>query len=865
MTLAAGTLLGPYEILSPLGAGGMGEVYRARDPRLNRDVAVKVLPEEFFEGEEKSARFEREARLLAALNHPGIAAIYSFEEIPGSSSSSSSSTRHVLVMELVEGQTLRKLLAGEVLPLKRLLSYATQMAEGLAKAHATGIVHRDLKPENVMVTREGGVKILDFGLAKLVEDPALQGELTQSPTASVPTGAGVVLGTVPYMSPEQALGKPLDFRSDQFSFGSILYEMASGRRAFLHSSAPETMAAIIREETAPLASTAPDLPLPLRWIVERCLAKDPEDRYASTKDLARDLARLRDGASDLLTSSGTRAAASARPGAPRALLIAAAALATGAVLAVIATRKPPAGPPVWRPLTFRRGSIGGARFGPDGKTVVYAAAWQGRPVQLFTTRLDSTESTALPLPSANLAAVSGKGMLAIVLPRNLAPVVAEVSLAGGAPRELVEGGRPGSLTLAVSPADWSPNGDGLAVSRDGQLEFPIGKVLVPRTAEASVRSPRFSPDGRRIAFIQSKEGREAIGVTDLNGKKTILSEGWEIVTSLAWHPRTGEIWYSARAQNTRFGVVELNAVSLSGVRRVVARTPTLMIIEDIAPDGGVLLRSDDWPTTMTCLPPGASREVDLTWLDFSIGVDLSDDGQDLLFTEGGAAEGSKSAVYMRKTDGSSPAVRLGDGLAQKLSPDRKWVVQVTPERIKLLPTGAGESLTIMDEGLEYRGAWMFPDGKRLLVQARPGGKFSRLYVRDLAAGPPRPFTPDGFGCDALSPDGTIVVGGDKEGNVVLIPVDGGAPRPLPGLGPLDFIMNFDTAGKSLFVTRSGLPLRIDRYDIASGSRSLWKEIALADPTGVEDMSNAQLTPDGACYCYSFMRGLSRLYYVEGLR
>ncbi len=298
MTLAPGSRLGPYEILAPLGKGGMGEVYRARDTRVDRTVALKVLPEEFFESEERRGRFEREARLLASLNHPGIATLYSFEEIPSrssSSSSSSSSPRHVMVMELIEGETLRALLAGGALPAKKLLRIASQVADGLAKAHGAGIVHRDLKPENVMVTRDGFAKILDFGLAKVSRTEAAESGETALSTLSQMTEPGSVMGTVAYMAPEQALGKPVDFRSDLFAFGSVLYEMATGRKAFARASAPETMTAIIREEPEPVERAAPEAPAGLRWIVERCLAKDPDGRYGSTRDLARDLAQLGDG------------------------------------------------------------------------------------------------------------------------------------------------------------------------------------------------------------------------------------------------------------------------------------------------------------------------------------------------------------------------------------------------------------------------------------------------------------------------------------------------------------------------------------------------------------------------------------------
>ena len=864
MTLAAGTLLGPYEILAPLGAGGMGEVYRARDRRVDRAVALKVLPEEFFESEEKRVRFEREAKLLASLNHPGIATLYSFEEVPGSSPSSSS--RHILVMELIEGETLRARLAAGALPTKRVLAWAAQIAEGLAKAHASGIVHRDLKPENLMVTKDGTVKILDFGLAKLTGPAGGSGERTQTPTVSALTEAGVVLGTVVYMSPEQARGEPLDFRSDQFSFGSILYEMITGKRAFARASAPETMAAIIRDEPEPLAAVAPAIPVPLRWIVERCLAKEPDERYASTKDLARDLARLRDGTSDL-TSGGAREPA--RRATRRAIPVVAAFAASflaggGLVWAFLARGTAPA--PVWRPLTFRRGTIGGARFAPDGKTVVYSAAWQGDPMQLFTTRLDSTESTALPLPSANLASISGKGMLAIVLPREPSPVVAEVSLAGGAPHELVDGSWL-SLPFAPGVADWAPGERGLAVMRNWGLEFPIGKVLFAgRSGDGIGGSIRFSPDGTRIAFVAGQVGSRMVGVTDLAGHQTILRAGLDNATSVAWHPLTGEVWFSGREQNTRFGVVELRAISLAGKERVVARAPTLLVVEDIAPDGTVLVRSDDWSTTMACLPPGATREVNLSWQDFSTGMDLSDDGRDVLFTESGAAGGASGAVYLRRTDGSAPAVRLGEGkIAGGVSRDGKWAVRVSPDRLVLLPVGPGEARTLQDEGLEYvRAAW-FPDGRRLLLEARERGKSPRLYVRDLAGGPPRPLTAEGFGFAALAPDGKSVVAWDPSQNAVLLPVEGGSPRPIPALGRGDFVLRFDASAKGLFVYRQRLPLRIERLEIETGVRTLWKEVAIADPTGFDRFFSVQVTPDGACYCYSVMRELSRLYAVEGLR
>src|ERR1700674_1938239 len=281
MALTSGTKLGPYEIQSPLGAGGMGGVYRARDPRLERSVAIKILPAAFSADCDRLDRFEQEARSASALNHPNIVTIYELGQ-DGSS--------HYIAMELVEGKTLRELLASGLLPMQKAIEIAAQVAEGLTKAHEAGITHRDLKPENLMVSNDGSVKILDFGLAKLASPRRGRSDMS---TTSL-TSSGLVLGTVGYMSPEQAGGVPLDFRSDQFSFGLVLYEMVTGKRAFQRSTAAETLVAILREHPEPIGVHNPDVPAPLCWAIERCLAKEPDKRYVSTRDLARELAAIRD-------------------------------------------------------------------------------------------------------------------------------------------------------------------------------------------------------------------------------------------------------------------------------------------------------------------------------------------------------------------------------------------------------------------------------------------------------------------------------------------------------------------------------------------------------------------------------------------
>src|ERR1700687_1827926 len=299
MALPSGTNIGPYEILSPLGAGGMGEVYRAKDSRLGRDVALKILPESFSRDADRLRRFEQEARAVAALNHPNILAIHDIGEQGGSP---------FLVSELLEGESLRAVLDRGALPQRKAIDWARQIAHGLAAAHEKGIVHRDLKPENIFVTKDGRVKILDFGLAKLTHQEE-GGQATNVPTASAGTEPGVVLGTLAYMSPEQVKGKHADSRSDIFSFGAILYEMLSGQRAFHGDSAAETMSAILREDPPDLSVTNQSISPGLERIVRHCIEKNPEQRFHSAHDVAFALEALSG-----LAASGAPAAGAAATG-----------------------------------------------------------------------------------------------------------------------------------------------------------------------------------------------------------------------------------------------------------------------------------------------------------------------------------------------------------------------------------------------------------------------------------------------------------------------------------------------------------------------------------------------------------------------
>jgi serine/threonine protein kinase len=564
MSLPAGTKLGPYEILTPLGAGGMGEVYRARDTRLGREVAVKVLAAGTTESKERTLRFEREARAASALNHPNIVTIHDIGEEKGTI---------YIAMELVDGTTLREGSAG-ALPPKKILDIAVQIADGLAKAHAAGIVHRDLKPENVMVSKDGYVKILDFGLAKLVETKAGDGAglPTSAPTA---TREGMVMGTVGYMSPEQASGAALDFRSDQFSFGAILYEITTGRRAFQRNTAAETLTAIIREDPPPIDQANAKVPAPLRWLVERCLEKDPDERYASTKDLARDLARLRQRLPEA-TGSGETAASSARRETESAQS--------------------------FQRLSFRRGTVLSARFAPDAQTVIYGAAWEGNPFRLFSTRRESPESSALMLPDAEILSISSTGMMAISLDRHWAGrfmwtgTLAQVSILGGAPREIEDD---------VQGADWGPDGE-IAIVRvvagKHRLEYPINTVLYETAGWIS--HARVSPDGERVAFIDHPvpgDDGGSVVVVDRSGTTSVLSTGWITAYGLAW-PRHGrEVWFTA----TRAGVARsVWAVALSGEERLLLRALSELTIQDVSSDGRILITSDNGKVGIIGQPPG---------------------------------------------------------------------------------------------------------------------------------------------------------------------------------------------------------------------------------------------------------------------
>ncbi len=881
MSLPAGAKLGRYEIRSQLGAGGMGEVYRARDEKLNRDVAIKVLPASLSQDQDRLRRFEQEAQAAGALNHPNILAVYDGGMHDGSP---------YLVSELLEGETLRERLGAHAssvpLPQRKAVDYATQIARGLAAAHAHSIVHRDLKPENIFITGDGQVKILDFGLAKLIEPVSASQILTDLPTRKLNTTPGTVMGTLGYMSPEQVDGKSVDYRSDIFSFGVVLYEMLSGRRAFPHrETLRETLHAIAKEDPPVLSELNPHLSPSLEKVVERCLEKKPDDRFQSTRDLAFALEAL-SGASttshpELSTAPNLELSSSPAVAAPvslrlwKGLTVAAVivAVAFGVGGFILGKRAGTTSLPSYQRLTFSRGTIWNARFAPDGQTVVYSARWNGNPLDVFATRAGKTDSRSLKLDNTDLLAISASNEMAVL--RNRQYLGAWFISRGTLARMSIEGGAARDLLEDVQEADWSSDGTMLAVVRwvngQNQLEYPIGKVLYKTTGYIS--HPRISPKGDLVAFMDHQvqgDNRGWVAVVNLTGKKTVLSGEWAGEEGLAWSPVGDEVWFTAHKGGEAFA---LHAVTLSGRERLILRMTASLMLHDISRDGHVLLTSFNRPNNVTGQSPGESKERDLSWFDRIYLTDLSPDGKTILFSNTGEGSGINYAVYLGKTDGSA-SVRLGDGGSQRLSPDGRWALALlyTPPQLVLLPTGAGEARSLERGPIEQYsgGASWFPDGKRVVFQGREPGHDWRCYIQSIEGGPPRPITPEGTtGTSSaifVSPDSKSVIASDAQHQRSFYPVEGGAPQPIPHLESADKILGWTSDGHSLYLAQTQeMPIRVYRFDPAKGRRELLKEVLPADPAGIFAPNNIFMTPDGKGYVYSVRRMLSDLYVVEGLK
>ena len=858
-----GKTLRSYRIESKLGAGGMGVVYKAVDSHLDRTAAIKVLSASAV-SEDREKRFVLEAKAASSLNHANIVTIYDIDtqEIDGK-------PIHYIAMEYVAGETLDHLIGRKGLRVRTALKYAAQIADALAAAHAAGIVHRDLKPSNVMVTPQGVVKVLDFGLAKLNEDAEGEADAfaeTMHGDGAPLTEEGTILGTVAYMSPEQAEGKKVDARSDIFSFGSMLYEMVTGQRAFAGGSKLSSLSAVLHKEPQPPSQAVPDTPPELDRIIARCMKKDPVRRWQSMADVKVALDELRDEM-ESSTVDPRRPSPNSTPAGRRATLPAKRWLILGglglllvglALGAYSARRYLRSAPVTFQRLTFRRGDVTAAKFGP-GDAVVYSAEWDGAPSTLFSTQPGNREARHLGLPTGRILSISHAGEMAILLGDDTVGTLASVPFSGGAPREMLEN---------VSGADWSPSGDTLAVVRTvggkHRLEYPVGTILY----ETDVRpplEPRVSGDGKLVAFFDydSEVGDYSLCVVGPNQPKQVLSRGWRAVGSLSWSPRGDEIWFSAGQGSDPV----LYAVDLSGKQRFLAQAPGWIVMQDVAADGRVLLSTVNSRLGIRYIDFDHSTERDLAWLDASMLSEISNDAKSLLFAELSYGEGRNAAIYLRKTDGSA-AVRLGYGNRPSLSPDGKWVVCIHREpgrsRLMLLPTGPGESRFLNVDGVYYESLGWFPDSKRVVFTGNESGHPVRTWMYDLDSEKATPLTAEGTKGSQVSPDGREFVIADKR-RLSIAPIGGGTPRPISELQNGETVVRWGGDGSHLFLRQpEGDTIKISRLDVATGRKEPWQTLKVPEP-GAVFVGALALSEDGKACAFSFQHDLANLYLVAGLK
>ena len=902
MPLSANSRLGPYEIVSVLGVGGMGEVYRARDSRLERDVAIKVLREDGAANADYRIRFEREARAVAALNHPNIVSVYDTGVAAG---------QQFIVSELIEGESLRGALKGRPLAFRKLIDVASQIADGLAAAHAAGFVHRDLKPENIMLAKDGRAKILDFGLARQVNTApkSLETAVFQDPSATsvFPSGsqnltkADVIVGTANYMSPEQVLGHEVDFRSDQFSFGLILYELASGKQPFTKSSSVETMAAIVREEPPALDEK---LPPPLRWIIERCLAKEPEQRYESTRDLYRDLKNLGDHLSEAYTSAAF-APVVTKPKPKLWRVIAVVGVGCLIVGALAAYLLKPSGQNIgkYRYSPFATDAIS-AVWSPDGKAVAYSSRVNG-VYQVFLRYLNSPVPIQLTHEKRTVQPLgwsSDKSHLILreYTDRKESPydTLYSVSTVGGELESIMD--------FDCDACDLSRDGKAFATLRKGsdntynvEISDPVGSPLktyapAPFSTKELYNVPHmyFSPDGKSILLFRSGENDQdeawllpypAGSGTPHRVLKTLPAI--QYTPSFSWMPDGRHIVVALAADEnapTHLWMADIESNNL-----IPLTTGTLNEISPVvAPHGKSLLYSqqtENLDIVSASIADGSASMLLSTGREESMAAWSANQPKLAWVTN----RSGPYEIWVRQPDGSDrPVVTAADFSSKgnrgfmnpSLSPDGNRVIYtrvddegVTRLWISSLAGGTPVRLTNMEHDSEYGGAWS-PDGSRFVYLQILNGKQSLVGVKTNGNATPTVLKNlgEGYYLPDWSPAGNWITYRDDKGWHLISP-DGKSTQ---DLGKIDTdYLAFSKNGQQLYGIQTGeTEADQDRAILFSLDPATGKQKAIRD-LGKDFRPSSSwvpgirfsLAPDGKSFVYGTAKERIDIWMLQGYR
>jgi Tol biopolymer transport system component/tRNA A-37 threonylcarbamoyl transferase component Bud32 len=900
MPLSPNSRLGPYEIKSALGVGGMGEVYRAHDSRLDRDVAIKILREDAAEDPERRARFEREAHAIAALNHPNVVAVYDFGIEDG---------QQYIVSELVEGEPLRSLLTGKRVLTRKLVDIGTQVANGLAAAHAAGFVHRDLKPENIILTAEGRAKILDFGLAHRqkppvgVNDTITGAESTMkfvspnSDAASL-THAGVILGTAAYMSPEQALGRETDFHSDQFSFGLILYELASGTHPFVKASPVETMAAIVREDPAPLDES---VPIPLRWIVDRCLAKEPSHRYGSTRDLYQDLRNLRDHPTQSYSSAAVQVAVSVRPHRWVFPLICAACALLAASLAYMFK---PAGQNIGNYRYTPLATDGyGPVWSPDGKAIAYSAQVDG-VWQLFERYLSQAAPVQLTHGQQDVGPMGWSSDRAhLILWEGASTGESRTYSFVSVPT--IGGDLEPVIDFDCIACDLSRDGKALATfskAADGaygvSVSDPFGSPLRPYTpapfaSKDLFNAPQigFSPDGKSILLLRSGEGdKDEIWLLPYPAGSGVPRRVLERLTTLqgtptfSWMPDNRHIVVSLATdvhspKHLWMADIESDQLTPLTTGNAEERFPV------VAPDGKSLIYSQSWDNldvVSVSLADGEAQTLISTGRQESMAAWAANQEKLAWVTN----RNGPMSIWIRQPDGSErPLLTASDFppgthkwfMDPSLSPNAQQIVYVrvgndgvTRLWISSLSGGVPVRLTNAEPSAEFGGSWS-PDGKRFAYLQVQGGKDSLMVANISGRATPVTLVENVLQyLPEWSPDGNWITYRDDKGWNLISP-DGKRTK---SLGKIETAyLAFSKDSRQLYGIKTG-ERAADRNYVALFSidpatlrqrniKNLGKDLYPA--SNLQPGIRFSVSPDGKSLVYCTAKNGDDLWMLQGYR